>query len=169
MAATEKPRQGNCPMGNRVGRAWGRPAPTTSPRTLGFCCTWLRTASSSISAASSSSDTSVTSGPFSSTAGSNPPSFFPFNSILPFSCWGCMAHWSRPTSASKPGSLPHLKGTTAYLRRREARGNPFQRLVQQHGPQDGPQVTRHDSLLLQAAVVLQGQDDWVGGCLEAPR
>lgn len=48
----------------------------------------------------------------------------------------------------------------------QAAGDPVQWPVQQHGAQQGAQVPRHHALLLQAAVVLQGQDDGVGGHLE---
>lgn len=54
---------------------------------------------------------------------------------------------------------------TVHLGGRQAGGSPFQGPVQQHGAQGTAQVPRHDALLLQAAVVLQGQDDGVGGRL----
>lgn len=51
---------------------------------------------------------------------------------------------------------PHLRG-------REVVGVlPVQRLRQQHVPEDGLHVPRHGGLLLQPAVVLQGEDDGVG-------
>lgn len=151
-----------------MGEAQGCPPPTASPRTLGLCCTRLLTASSSISAASSSSDTTMASGPPSPLGGRSPPSFFPFSKIFPFSCYGCRGSWSRPGWRPSQSPCPLLwapPGLTVHLRGWEAVGNPFQRPVQQHGAQSRAQMSRHHALLLQAAVVLQGQDDGVGGRL----
>lgn len=73
---------------------------------------------------------------------------------------------SQPVPLSSPLDTPI---PTAHLRGRQAGGSPIQRPVQQHGSQNGAQVSRHHLLLLKAAVVLQGQDDRVGGRLEAQR
>lgn len=72
--------------------------------------------------------------------------------------------------AAQPAPLPSPLGSpfpTVHLRGRQAGGDPIQWPVQQHGAQSSTQVSRHHPLLLQAAVVLQGQDDRVGGHLEA--
>lgn len=50
----------------------------------------------------------------------------------------------------------------AHLRRWQAVGGvSIQRLLEQLLPQDVAEVLGHDSLLLHAAVVLDGQDDWI--------
>lgn len=66
--------------------------------------------------------------------------------------------WESMEATAEPGLVD--KG--AYLGRGELSGQqPIQGSAQQLLPQDLGQMVCHDLLLLPAAVVLQGQDDWI--------
>lgn len=73
---------------------------------------------------------------------------------------------SPPSTTRTTCALPSGAGAT-HLRGRQGLGIPVpQRPGEQLLPQDGPQVARHHRLLLHRAVVLQGQDEGVGRCLQ---
>lgn len=106
------------------------------------------------------------------TRGQEPPKLLPLQQDLPLQLLRTEKQLVKTHPAGLAACAPALSQgdptPAANLRGRQTGGGPVQRPVQQHGAQDGAQVSRHHTLLLQAAVVLQGQDDGVGGRLEAP-
>lgn len=123
---------------------------------------------------SSSSVTSLSSAAASAKVSSSLFKRFPLIRNFPFSAWGTVhTHTHTPFISYDRFSLDNpdkTSETDANLRRWEICGHAItQRRGDECTAKDGAHVAGHDFLLFHAAVVLQGENHWILGCLRKSR